>query len=40
MAIEAMTVLQQRMERPDLPAITLSIACALVARESTAIHTG
>ncbi len=36
MAIEAMTVLQQRMERPDLPAITLSIACALVARESTA----
>ena len=39
MAIQAMIVLQQRMERPDLPAITLSIACALVVRESTDAHT-
>ena len=39
MAIHAMAVLQQRMERPDLPAITLSIASALVVRESTDAHT-
>jgi DNA-binding LacI/PurR family transcriptional regulator len=40
MAIQAMSVLQQRAERPDLPAITLSIACSLVGRESTAAHQG
>lgn len=40
MAIQAMAVLQQRMQRPDLPAITLSIACSLVMRESTAGHGG
>ena len=40
MAIQAMAVLQQRAQRPDLPAITLSIACSLVGRESTAVHGG
>ena len=35
MAIQAITVMQQRLDRPDLPAITLSIACKLIAREST-----
>jgi LacI family transcriptional regulator len=38
MAIQAITVMQQRLDRPDLPAITLSIACKLIARESTITH--
>ena len=38
MAIQAITVMQQRLDRPDLPAITLSIACKLIARESSITH--
>jgi LacI family transcriptional regulator len=38
MAIQAMNVMRQRLERPDLPAITLAIACAVVKRESTAVN--
>ncbi len=38
MAIQAMNILRQRMERPYMPTLTVTIACTLVDRESTAAH--
>ena len=36
MAIQATNLMRQRLERPDLSAVTVSIACSLVVRDSTA----
>ena len=38
MAIQAMNVMLQRLSRPEMRTITVSIACTLVARASTALH--
>lgn len=35
MAIQAINIMRQRLERPDLSAVTLSIACSLVVRDSS-----
>lgn len=37
MAIQAMNVMHQRLNRPEMPAITVNIACTLIARASTAL---
>lgn len=36
MAIQAMNVMRQRLDRPDMQTLTVSIACTLIKRESTA----
>ena len=36
MAIQAANLMRQRLERPDLAAVTVSIACSLIVRDSTA----
>ncbi|MGC9259736.1 MAG: GntR family transcriptional regulator [Phycisphaerae bacterium] len=38
MAIQAMNVMRQRLSRPEMPTITVSIACTLVERASSAPH--